>query len=128
MESKFNEYFKNSYRRLFEEEAPEETAEIKDIPRIDPQTAAPTPPTDGMTGEIPPETESELPDPKEAETVTIDLLNMFIDFVNLSDKEKINFLKEYGFTNDRANSDNYKEKLDALKAITKSDFPEAAKI
>lgn len=119
MKSKFDKIFAESYKVLFLEEAPESTAKVKDVPDVNPKGEQEEMPdqetfTDG---------DSELPDPKQLETVSIDLLNVFIDFLKLSDDEQQKALKDYDFTKERANSDNYEKILDALKSVTSPNSP-----
>ena len=131
MKSKFNQVFNSSYVFLFKEDAPpispEDMEEGGEGVAPDPSASggsAPEPPVDNT----PEETSTQLPDPRENERVTIDMLNMFIDFANLPEEERRSFLKSYDFKSGSVNSDNYQSKLDALKAITKSDFPERTAI
>lgn len=126
MKSKFEQVLKESYKKLFSEKSPDEkelgdnspenVAIPKDLPDV---STGETSNSDELTGD-----ESALPDPREAETVSIDMLNTFIDFLNLPENEQKKFLKEYGFLDSRANSENFKDKIDALKSISKNDFPD----
>ena len=121
MKSKFYEVYKAEYKKILKEDAPtpESAIEVEDVPEVGGN--------DENLEEIPEVSENEesqLPDPKEQETVSIDLLNYFIDFLNIPEEEREQFLRDHNFTSERADSNNYKAKVDALKSLAKNSFPE----
>jgi hypothetical protein len=137
MISKFDKIYKEKYKLFFEEappipdgmdsdesddtsnNAPENIATPKGIPDGSGNEMEESETGDLITGDQ----KSALPDINEQQTVKIDLLNTFIDFLNMPEEERAKVLKDYGLLSSRANSENYESKLNALKSIIKNDFP-----